>query len=552
MQEKAFESWLKKQKITSYKNYISKISTIEKYYSDIDTEFNRDGCKNLLELFEYSQDDAINRREPKHCIPITPTADKERFQSILEGTSDYRTRINRYIAFRKSTDSSYLENISTQESIKSNNKICIPLNQIFCGPPGTGKTYKTITAALEILQPGKVPHIREKQKVDFDSWVKKGHIRFVTFHQSFSYEDFVEGIKAQTIHDTSDASVSRISYNIVDGLFKQFCHEALLATELEPYVLIIDEINRGNISNIFGELITLIEPSKRRGAPEALSVQLPYSREHFSVPNTLYIIGTMNTADRSLTGIDTALRRRFQFTEIDPEPELLDNVKLCGTEVSAGDMLRIMNERIAILLDKDHCLGHAYFLPLCDDCTLEKLRNIFRQNIIPLLQEYFFDDWQKIHWVLNDHKKRPELQFICQKSVDTEIFDDDILSQIHFQNWDVQETAFDLWESYIGIVDNHIQVKELHTKIYKEDQTYGLEVKEEATYKSNDGETYVIKRYIDNSIHVYINGYYVGNGNNRSNIHDIARKLNIKLKQNNTQLTGKELIARINALNNSQ
>nr|WP_231708985.1 AAA family ATPase [Pseudomonas denitrificans (nom. rej.)] len=167
-------------------------------------------------------------------------------------------------------------------------------------------------------------------------------------------------------------------------------------------VLIIDEINRGNVSRIFGELITLIEHSKRAGAKEALSVVLPYSKQRFTVPQNVYLIGTMNTADRSLAGLDIALRRRFEFREMPPRPELLDDVVIGGLNV--GQLLRTMNQRIEVLLDRDHCLGHAYFIPLKTEPSLERLEAIFRNQILPLLQEYFFEDWERIGWVLNDQQ----------------------------------------------------------------------------------------------------------------------------------------------------
>lgn len=548
MQEKAFESWLTKQNKKSYHNYISRIRRIEKYYGDIDIAFDKDECESLLKLFEYSQDDLANKREPKHCIPSTPTTEEGRFRSIYEGASDYRTRIKNYIAFRRNADIPYQEDSMSKESIRSNDRLNIPLNQIFYGPPGTGKTHKTITAALEILQPGGISETREEQKADFDSWVEKGRIRFVTFHQSFSYEDFVEGIKAQTVQDESDTRASRITYDVVDGLFKQLCHDARHATEPEPYVLIIDEINRGNISNIFGELITLVEPSKREGAPESLTVQLPYSKERFSIPNTVYIIGTMNTADRSLTGIDIALRRRFQFTELAPEPELLKDVTLCGTNVSVGDILRIMNERIAILLDRDHCMGHAYFFPLCNDCTLEKLKNIFRQNILPLLQEYFFDDWQKIHWVLNDHKKKPCFRFVYPKSIKPEIFDEEILSQVHSKNWEIQKASFDYWESYLGIFDISVVYQTDSSNEYDNNQN----IKKRINYKSKDGYIYTFLLNTNGGVQILKNNNYVGYGKNTEYIRKIAEEIGYKLKEGNTRAIGRELIDILEAMANNK
>lgn len=177
-------------------------------------------------------------------------------------------------------------------------------------------------------------------------------------------------------------------------------------------VIIIDEINRGNISKIFGELITLIEPNKRAGQSEALSAILPYSKESFSVPDNLYIIGTMNTADRSLTSIDTALRRRFVFEEVKPDPLLLNGVIVDGIDIEK--LMSTLNSRIALLLSRDYQLGHSYFLPLKDSPSMELLEHIFERQIIPLLQEYFFDDWEKIHRVLGDHNKTQPHQFIIE------------------------------------------------------------------------------------------------------------------------------------------
>ena len=179
-------------------------------------------------------------------------------------------------------------------------------------------------------------------------------------------------------------------------------------------VFIIDEINRGNISKIFGELITLIEPSKRKGAAEAVTVTLPYSQKEFSVPRNVYILGTMNTADRSIAAIDTALRRRFQFREMLPAPELLRGVYV--EDVSIEAMLSRMNQRIAVLYDREHAIGHAPFLPLRTSPTVELLGEIFLHSILPLLQEYFYEDYEKIRLVLADNQKDDErLQFITSR-----------------------------------------------------------------------------------------------------------------------------------------
>jgi 5-methylcytosine-specific restriction endonuclease McrBC GTP-binding regulatory subunit McrB len=227
-----------------------------------------------------------------------------------------------------------------------------------------------------------------------------------TFHQSYAYEDFVEGLRASVKDE-------KIVYSIEPSVFKKIWEDAEKNPD-ENFVLIIDEINRGNVSNIFGELITLIEDSKRAGKDEALSVTLPYSKKSFSVPSNLYIVGTMNTADRSLTQIDTALRRRFHFEEMMPKPALLDSIAI--DKIRLGDLLRCLNERIEALYDREHTLGHAFFMELRekDKNTIQTLAAIFKNKVIPLLQEYFFDDWGKVQLILGDaliQKKEKFTQF---------------------------------------------------------------------------------------------------------------------------------------------
>ena len=453
------------------------------------------------------------------------------------------------------------------------------LNQILFGPPGTGKTFATIEAALEILAPEFLQTNKENRaalKKRFDELAADGHVEFVTFHQSFSYEDFVEGLRAESGDD------GQLRYDVVDGVFKRLCttakvtqqahaaevsHGALFTkgetfgsgyvvtssstellnlvkpngkelpvgmnmlntlaeyvragrltvadirnkqvfdkvpeTMLEPYlingynnilpllvarildgrsngaevepktqpcnahVLIIDEINRGNISRIFGELITLIEPSKRAGADEALKVTLPYSKKHFSVPNNVYLIGTMNTADRSLAGLDIALRRRFTFREMLPKPELLKDIAV--GELNIAKLLRVMNQRIEMLLDRDHCLGHAYFMPLDSDPTLERLGQIFREQVLPLLQEYFFEDWQRIQWVLNDHRKAAENCFIEQPPFKPDsLFGDQVVLSNQNNQWMINEEAFARIESYWGVIDHQAVLPKLQDAIEAE------------------------------------------------------------------------------------
>ncbi|EPM6078288.1 McrB family protein [Campylobacter jejuni] len=462
-----------------------------------------------------------------------------------------------------------IRNDGSEMSNKKENKN-LSLNQILYGPPGTGKTYHTIDKALEILGENLESRDRDEKKAKFDEYVKDGQIVFTTFHQSYGYEEFVEGIKPMM---NNEANSQEIQYEIKDGIFKDICNRALenyensnlnteelrekiklrekvekflnrlletnepisktkggnffinsfnnntieiysedverfdgifklslstfitllksniefnsavemfkkvfdrdyadrthtyyfnlvnkfkeyekqavLKTEdnkissnsLNSYIIIIDEINRGNVSKIFGELITLIEPSKRIGESEELKVTLPYSGEKFGVPKNVYIIGTMNTADRSITSLDTALRRRFEFVEMMPDPDLLKNVFICkdvenpnkdedylGDDAKTEGFAEILqnilisiNKRIEFLLDREKTIGHAFFMSeavkfnkdnWCKSdeyeedwyvLSISKLKSIFQNKIIPLLQEYFYNDYALINEVLNDN-----------------------------------------------------------------------------------------------------------------------------------------------------
>ena len=488
-----------------------------------------------------------------------------------------------------------------------------PLNQILYGPPGTGKTFATIEKALAIIEPG-FTGSREEKKRKFDDYVAAEQIKFVTFHQSFSYEDFVEGIRA----GTNEAN-HQIEYAVEDGVFKQMCNAArrrlvqsagkpidlkgrriwkvslgeagidetvyedcirqglaligfgadadysgvqtrddiarryrqtsteaatsdypvtalnifvrqvkvgdllvvtqgnlrfraigevtsdylhvprendgysqgrkvnwlrvydtglpyaelmenrfsqmtiyelrsgsinmdklakLLAPADEtednaPRVLVIDEINRGNVSRIFGELITLIEESKRAGRPEELKATLPYSQDKFTVPDNVYLIGTMNTADRSLAGLDAALRRRFVFEEMPPRPEMLGTV----SGIDLRRLLTVMNARIEALLGRDHLLGHAYFIGIQ---SLDELKGVFRRQIVPLLQEYFFEDWERIALVMNDPRKAKAHQFLSRQALDEyELFGKAGVGA--GSRWQINPEAFEVPESYLGI-----------------------------------------------------------------------------------------------------
>ncbi|MEZ9281813.1 McrB family protein [Vibrio cyclitrophicus] len=411
-----------------------------------------------------------------------------------------------------------------------------PLNQILYGPPGTGKTYHTIEAAVKAAEPnfyysleietleGATKEQRSLLQAKFQELSDSKRIRFVTFHQSYGYEEFVEGLSAKSVD-------GQISYEVTPGIFKDICEQASrgieqsndpleiaienLKTDLEEgtslslstqrgkkfdvqyhgnttfrafphetahedlgngypvsidsirklysgvdakefynpsyvkailnhliskyklpkeptaqpdslknFVLVIDEINRGNISKIFGELITLIEDSKRsgKGQAETIEVVLPHSGEKFSVPNNLHIIGTMNTADRSLAMMDTALRRRFDFVEMMPKPELLKGAIVNG--INLEQLLIVLNQRIEILYDREHTLGHAFFMPvkaLVDvgeqDKAFNVLVSVFKNKVIPLLEEYFFEDWSKIRLVLADNQKtnNESQQFVLEQ-----------------------------------------------------------------------------------------------------------------------------------------
>jgi len=217
------------------------------------------------------------------------------------------------------------------------------------------------------------------------------------------------------------------------------------------YVFVIDEINRGNISKIFGELITLIESSKRIGQPEGMKAKLPYSQQLFGVPDNVYIIGTMNTADRSIATIDTALRRRFRFKEMLPDAEVLKGIVV--EDISIAEMLVRMNKRISVLYDREHTIGHAYFIPLKENSTVEQLAEIFENAIVPLLQEYFYEDYEKIRLVLGDNNKaKKEEQFIVAVENDyNELFGSADIGFDDSVTYEINRAAFYNIEAYRSI-----------------------------------------------------------------------------------------------------
>lgn len=290
------------------------------------------------------------------------------------------------------------------------------------------------------------------------------HYSFVTFHQSYSYEEFVEGLRP-VLDDGTESGA--IKYEIRPGAFKDLCRKARLAPE-QRFAMVIDEINRGNISKIFGELITLIEPDKREGAENTISVTLPYSGESFSVPPNVDIIGTMNTADRSLALLDTALRRRFDFVPVLPDARDEAGTPLFGLRVTLGGqvidiprMLSVINQRVEALYDRDHCIGHAYFTSLVQvpdgDERLVALSQVFSNRIVPLLEEYFFEDWQKIRLVLADNQKPEASRFVIESQDHEEdlarLFGSDhgLDTYATKQRYVVQDAAFTNPDAYIGI-----------------------------------------------------------------------------------------------------
>lgn len=502
---------------------------------------------------------------------------------------------------------------STQESVTD-----VGLNTILYGPPGTGKTYHTVIYAVAIIENKELSAVEKEDYAEvlerYNEYKAQGRIEFTAFHQSYGYEEFIEGIRPTITPDDADGESGDIQYSVQPGVFKRFCERAerpivvanadygisdspniwkvslegtgdnptrteclknnhirigwddygkditdetdfsvsggrvvlnafinkmqvgdivlscysastidaigvvtgeyewhdeyanlkrlrkvnwvvkdirenilainggtsmtlasvyrlnisladvyQLIEKYQPkqivpnnvrndnYVFIIDEINRGNISKIFGELITLIEASKRVGLPEGMTVRLPYSQKLFGVPKNVYIIGTMNTADRSIATIDTALRRRFLFREMLPAPKVLADISV--EDLSISELLARLNKRITVLYDREHTIGHAYFMPLKASPTVETLAEIFTNNIIPLLQEYFYEDYEKIRLVLGDNKKsNPEEQFIVAKENNyAELFGDADVGLDDGYSYEINHAAFGNIEAYRSI-----------------------------------------------------------------------------------------------------
>lgn len=358
-------------------------------------------------------------------------------------------------------------------------------NLILYGPPGTGKTYNSVIYAVAICDGKSVDELTDYDAVmtRYNELKKAGRIAFTTFHQSYGYEEFIEGIKPIIDENKQD-----IGYTIESGVFKEFCENAksivrtkngdsidagariwksekvnpglestVIEENTEPHVFIIDEINRGNISKIFGELITLIESTKRAGMSESASAILPYSGDEFCVPSNVYILGTMNTADRSIALMDTALRRRFQFIEMMPDSDVLRKIHADKVEdLDVAAVLDKINERIIFLYDREHTIGHAFFTGLKDDASLGKLQSIFEKSVIPLLQEYFYEDYQKMQLVLGDNEKSGDnLKFILdEKVVAKNIFKGNVEDVIDLpeKRYSINKVAFGNINSYKEIL----------------------------------------------------------------------------------------------------
>ena len=353
-----------------------------------DTTFQNEVYNNFKNLFEYYLAYAKYITYEKNWSRINESKEELKIA--------YEKELNKILETLEKLNS---EKINSMVDEKEENSIHIkkdfnfPLNTILYGPPGTGKTYNSVFYSVGIIEKNEsIFKLKNDDKVfkKFKEYKDKNLIKFITFHQSYGYEDFIEGIRPYLKEESKD-----LKYTLHSGIFKDMCKRAKNDKE-NNYVLVIDEINRGNISKIFGELISLIESSKREGEKEEVEVILPYSKEKFTIPKNLYIIGTMNTADRSIALLDIALRRRFYFMEIMPEYSILKEVE----DIKVNLLLSSINEKIEFLLDREHTIGHSYFLNIS---TFEELVKVFKNSIIPLLQEYFYDDFEKIKTIFSNN-----------------------------------------------------------------------------------------------------------------------------------------------------
>ncbi|WP_303965564.1 AAA family ATPase [Sporosarcina ureae] len=594
-QREKFKSWMEKQ--ISNNNTPYKKATVSAYTSAIAQAPNKlTGLEvDLPNIYEIT--DSILFEETKEIIK---SAANYKEVNIAAGNQSFHHGMEKYSEFLKEQETGYYKSpvSNTTTTMKENDipnynqKPNSPFNSvgeniILYGPPGTGKTYSTTAYAVAIVEGKTYEDILNEIEIKsymevrarFENYRDNGQIDFITFHQSYGYEEFIEGIKPVMQEDATIGNSESISYEIKTGVFQDFCNRAsapiiqehnklgirkspsiwkvslngskyknlksdcftenqirigwdgygelpddntnyseyggkkviaqfinemkigdlvlvlqdertidaigvikseyrwlenkseykrsrnvkwllkniqediyeinentvltqmsvyklhrikledvlhiiekhknssvdVIQPNKKNYVFIIDEINRGNISKIFGELITLIETSKRIGQTEAITLQLPYSKNEFGVPSNVTILATMNTADRSIARLDTALRRRFRFIELLPSPDLLDSIIV--EEINIKSMLMKINLRIEAVYDREHTIGHAYFMPLKSEPTMEKLSTIFKNSIIPLLQEYFYEDYQMIQLILGDYGKTSDIQFIKEKPI---------------------------------------------------------------------------------------------------------------------------------------
>lgn len=341
---------------------------------------------NAIRMFAVKYGRIIEKNGYTANAITTAAGIKESYYSeVSKGINIYRSiKTNEYgIRFYEPNHEDITEDVKEEPPFFPRTSKIYPLNSILYGAPGTGKTYITAEYALAILENREVdesPKTAEQRKVvmeQYRNYVDAERVVFTTFHQSYGYEDFIQGLRPVSKNGGTD-------FVPVDGVFKRIADNAKYHPE-NNYVIIIDEINRANISKVFGELITLIEDDKRWGEVNALQVTLP-SGDAFAIPNNLYIVGTMNSADKSISLIDTALRRRFEFIEVTP------NVSLIADPVLQS-VLEKLNISLAKELDStDLLVGHAYFIGK----TEEDLCNIFNRSIIPLLYEYFYDNSTKV------------------------------------------------------------------------------------------------------------------------------------------------------------
>lgn len=295
------------------------------------------------------------------------------------------------------------DTITKLPEIEKRSDFTHPLNSILYGAPGTGKTYSTIEYALSIVEKRETSsrELSNKERIQlmktYQNYADCGQIVFTTFHQNYGYEDFIQGLRP-------DLNGDGFKFIPVDGIFKKIAEKAM-ANPTSNYVLIVDEINRANISKVLGELITLIEEDKRWGELNQLSVTLP-SGQIFAVPNNLYIVGTMNTADKSISLIDVALRRRFDFIEQKVDYSLVLNPLLKKVLLSINNTLADEFESTDLLI------GHAYFIGKNEDDFI----GIMNKKIIPLLYEYYSDNSKKVELLLNNALKETGFELCTSKN----------------------------------------------------------------------------------------------------------------------------------------